>query len=870
MKKSKLILLLIMVALFGANAIGQDITGSWRGKFRDERGKRWKIKMYVKNSNGNSHFGVVRISRVYRFLHYPLFILGEFPLPYSAEFTVAANSSANGFGFSCKNLIRSKGKRGFKWCQVVSGSLQKKKDNKYKGKFSGCFGGGFLGYNVRPYGDGRIRMSKSSNEIPQSYSEFIDRTIRPNVEIESIEYVNNQREAAKNIVKANSFGYILIKLHNKTSEKVDYRFTVKCESTNAEASLKNGSNGYEQIPSYSSIKLPTPIATYNEAFVMPGQNGTSHTIQIQLVTGYKLPDSLRFAVILINRNGEAKIKEQSFAFATSKFIEENNIRLPLNGVRSAALNSYYGAGIPNYGLFANLLADLKQDAKAEMWRAYFIYSGRGGFEKDEFASNIIANKYITQIMDSAEAGDLESYLLLALAYNMRVEPESWRNTDLARSFKQTDKSKSIETILKLCHEKKYIPGSFEYAMYLMYKRYPSYKDAYVILYDLYQKGIGKAGLYLGLMYENGWGVKQDISEAIAFYKKQDEAGDLEATAILASCQFKNKEYDLAVKNVNRGIEKGSTRAMFIYANHFACKKPMTVTDWVESIRLLKEASLRGNTDAMMALGLVYLKCEIDSIVNERLGMTYIENAAKAGNTEAMQILCNEYAEGKILNQNMVLFRYWQNQLYFRGIGNGPLYDVKSEPLTDLFYNIDLSPTRFVKEYDGQGNFLRSYYEGPSAFEIIGGTFANTYANTHRQRQDIINGIEPVMEKEGSKVYAITISSAIKTNLYLMQGDQLKFNATGWVECGTWAGTRNPNGHRYQASIFDAAFNDVNTYNIATNCIHGSLIARTGSSEWSYIGKKRIFNVQENGTLTIAANDSDPVGNKGYFDVEVIR
>lgn len=318
-------LTLFLVFSSQLNVFAQDVSGTWKGKFRDEHGRRWKIKLFLKNSGDNAHLGVARISRTYFFLHYPLFIFGEFPLPYSADFTVSANSSANGFGFNCKDLIKARGKKNL-WCKVVSGSIRKKSDEKYRGTFSSCYSG--FGAPVRPYGNGKLKISKISNEFPNQYEEFINKKIAPQLIIEEITY-SNYANPEKNVIRRNSFGIINIRIDNQSGTQVDYKFRVSLETPGCEVSLVNGRReSMTPYPNYFTEKLHSTVASYDRAFIKAQPDVFDQFISIQTLTGLKLPDTLRFSVQLFSREGNKLIAQKYFAFPTVS--DETELQIPVD------------------------------------------------------------------------------------------------------------------------------------------------------------------------------------------------------------------------------------------------------------------------------------------------------------------------------------------------------------------------------------------------------------------------------------------------------------------------------------------------------------------------------------------------------------
>ncbi|MBK6882033.1 MAG: sel1 repeat family protein [Flavobacteriales bacterium] len=339
--------------------------------------------------------------------------------------------------------------------------------------------------------------------------------------------------------------------------------------------------------------------------------------------------------------------------------------------------------------------------------------------------------------------------------------------------------------------------------------------------------------------------------------------------------FRNGKMDEGFRYAKFGIARKDPRCMFILANHYACQKPLIQPALGLCVRWLGQSADAGDREAMLALGLLYCGTEVDTLVNATRGMLWIRRSAEVGNTDAMLVLAHAYATGTGVEASFVRERYWLNQAALRGVGNGALYDVASEPILALFEYIDLRPTRYVEEIDSRsGVVVNSYYEGPSAFEMIGSTLTATYAAAHVPRQEVINSCEHIMDKDGHAIYAATISSRLTTEIQLSKGEELKFSTTGWIEAGTHAGTRDPDGRyardgagAYLSRTFGGNFD---SYNHTTDCRHASFIGGVLGSTWACLGKRSTYIAPADGLMILGVNDKDYVGNRGYFDVEIVK
>ena len=100
-----------------------------------------------------------------------------------------------------------------------------------------------------------------------------------------------------------------------------------------------------------------------------------------------------------------------------------------------------------------------------------------------------------------------------------------------------------------------------------------YQTAFKLWLPMAEQGYAGAQFNLGVMYENGDGIKQDDFEAVKWYRKAAEQGDADAQANLGSAY-----------GAGRGVRQ----------------------DYAEAVKWVKKAAENGSADGQFKLGLAYL------------------------------------------------------------------------------------------------------------------------------------------------------------------------------------------------------------------------------------------------------------------------
>lgn len=836
--------------------------GTIRMKLKDEHGSRYRLKLYWKRSVGDKYFGVARLSRAYGPINYPFFLFTQ-PWPRSVEFNVNGAANADGFGFTCFEVVDTKGSWA-PWCDMpLAGWLKRQANGSYRGNLNGCPTNRFnRGHLTRPSGYSKLRVKDFDRDLPASTERRIDALMHPPIRIGDV--VLSMNGTVTNKVVGNALGWMQIGVLNSGATRSFYSFEVVADPGDGRVSIANQG---EELPTPGTYEA-TGRVQYGSAFQDPGK----HTpIGIRISTSSDLPDSTVFTIRLRSKYGGVLLDERRVVYGAESFLENARLVEP-ESPRVVALRSYYRGAITDGELGATLDANIN-DPKARLWKSYFIFNGRAGWSRDDFKARFLAEGVIDTVFRTAELGDLEALCLVALAKRMGFTPNAGGNSPLMRTLQKPKRDPSLDYLLDLCSEKGFEPASMEYALYLLDHGPGGQAEAFRRLKALDEKGFSKAGLYLGYCYERGLGTAADSDRAFLTYKALHDKEDIDATANLANLCFRTGRTEEGMAYVNEGVARGSARCMFILANHYACTKPLFQPELGLCVEWMTKAAEQGEPEAMLALGMLYMGTDVDTLHNLRRGALWIRKAAETGNTEAMQLLAGQYARGYGVEEDLVLERYWLNQAAIRGVGDGAPYDVEAEPMVALFDHIDLSPTRYVREFDQYGNQVNSYYEGPSVFEAIGGTLASTFQATHSERRSEIDAMRSVMEKDGHTIYAATLTTALETPIKLQAGDGAKISASGWIEAGTYAGTRDPNGARASGGaggyIGSLIGGDFAAYNRSKDCPHASLIGGVEGTQWACLGSRASYTAPSSGTFILAVNDVDTKGNRGYFDVEVV-
>ncbi len=145
---------------------------------------------------------------------------------------------------------------------------------------------------------------------------------------------------------------------------------------------------------------------------------------------------------------------------------------------------------------------------------------------------------------------------------------------------------------------------------------------------------------VGLAYENGWGVKQDMNEARAWYEKGAAGGNPHACNNLSIIYRYGKcgavNLKLAESLRQKGVENGCWMACISLGEDYAYGRNGMAKNIPEAVRLFKksiELCSKNNQTANYELGRIYEE-GLAGKVDTKLALQYYREAARYGSTKA--------------------------------------------------------------------------------------------------------------------------------------------------------------------------------------------------------------------------------------------
>ncbi len=175
-----------------------------------------------------------------------------------------------------------------------------------------------------------------------------------------------------------------------------------------------------------------------------------------------------------------------------------------------------------------------------------------------------------------------------------------------------------------------------------------------------------AALFLGQLYESGEGGSKDLAAAQRLYLQAAESGDAEAQYTLGEFFLYGRkdavrpDFAKAKEWLTKAARSGSADAQALLAREFDSGKrfdrsPKEAIDWYE------QAALAGHSEALLNLGVIYLKGDLGLQRDTARGVRLIELAANAGEREAMSFLADIYLQGYGVIPNNAKGREWMEK-----------------------------------------------------------------------------------------------------------------------------------------------------------------------------------------------------------------
>jgi TPR repeat protein len=152
-----------------------------------------------------------------------------------------------------------------------------------------------------------------------------------------------------------------------------------------------------------------------------------------------------------------------------------------------------------------------------------------------------------------------------------------------------------------------------------------------------ENGDDEAMLSLGIAYElGGYGVSQNMDEAIKWYRKSANLGNANGQAFLGTCYLEGKgvakDYVEAVKWYTKSADQGQNIGLYslgiCYQFGFGVSKDMG-----KAVKLFATSALNGDALAQVKMGSLFL-----GLNKPDEAVKWYKMAAKQGNEEAKRVL----------------------------------------------------------------------------------------------------------------------------------------------------------------------------------------------------------------------------------------
>ncbi len=270
-------------------------------------------------------------------------------------------------------------------------------------------------------------------------------------------------------------------------------------------------------------------------------------------------------------------------------IKQENFKTYLEAAQKGDANAQYDLAVMyEYGSDANY----KDIDKALFWYKRAVAQK---FKKAEKALKELEAtiERFQKIKLKAEQGDVSAQNALAYHYELGMgvnpnyeEARKWYKKAIAQGHKDAvDHLKRLETII----EANALSGNAN-----------RFKDAA-------EKGDAQAQLNMGIAYARGNGVKQDMQEAIKWWKKSAEQGKPHAAFNVAYAYFRGDgvecNFNECIKWLNKAgdLDEAQFLLCFCYANGYGVERNYKI-----AVELLKKLVKRGNDEAWVKLANHYI------------------------------------------------------------------------------------------------------------------------------------------------------------------------------------------------------------------------------------------------------------------------
>lgn len=259
----------------------------------------------------------------------------------------------------------------------------------------------------------------------------------------------------------------------------------------------------------------------------------------------------------------------------------------------------------------------------------------------------LANAAIDDIKAKADAGDIEQKKLLGALF-----------------FELKDYKNAIDIFTELYNTTK----NLEYIEYVaeVYYKQGDYTNAIFWHRNAALKGFAPSQFNLGVCFENGKGVAENMDSAVFWYKKAALQGNCMAQYNLACCFGKDESIaenkDSAVFWCKIAAFHGLAEAQYTLGTCF--EKGDGIAENIDSAVLwYRKAALQGNADAQVTIGFCYYNGK-GIAKNKDSAVFWFKKAALQDNAEAQCCMayCFAKGEGIVENKDSVLFWYRKSAL----------------------------------------------------------------------------------------------------------------------------------------------------------------------------------------------------------------
>ncbi len=189
---------------------------------------------------------------------------------------------------------------------------------------------------------------------------------------------------------------------------------------------------------------------------------------------------------------------------------------------------------------------------------------------------------------------------------------------------------------------------------------------------LAEQGDSSAQFFLGLLYNNGWGVAQDYKEAVKWYTLSAEQGVAEAQDNLGAMYREGKgvpqDYSEAIKWHRLAAEQGLAKAQLNLGVSYN-KGEGVVQDYKKAVKWTKLAAEQEDARAQFSLGLMYKMGEGVS-QNYKEAAKWWRLSARQEYADAQYSLGLMHYNGDGVVQNYILAHMWWNLATSNGYENG--------------------------------------------------------------------------------------------------------------------------------------------------------------------------------------------------------